>query len=833
MVRLRHAGGNSQLWALAGLVTLVAVAIADVGVGEHPVLVGVLVAAPLLASAGASPAETAAVALVGIAVSIPLAIYDGIWGSSDYLVPLVVIFIGGIAAVVSARLRVRRDAELELTRPRALDAARLRLALEGGQMGTWRWDLDSGRVTWDERLEALYGLAPGTFDGTYATYESLLHPDDRESVTSSVNAGMDSDTPWRFDHRVVWPDGSVHWLEGRGEPWHDDNGTIIGATGITINVDERHALLDAERRASETVRNIAGITTALTAASTAEHVGEVMVTRAVETLGARAGYFAIVDEATNELVMRARSGSAPLAKGAERLPLDAPAPIVQALRGNAPIFCESREERARRFPDFVSAGHSNAFVCVPLTAGPVRAAVSFAFAETRRFDDEDRAFVRAVTDACEQALRRAAANESEQAALDRLRTLLVSSEALGKLDDPDLVVETIARLAATRLGVWAAVTRMMPSGRFERGFIAHRDPSLEPLLREVLETLDDSGRSVSQVLETGEPVVYEGFTDDAADALGSNDELRAKLERVGYSSCMMVPIAIAGRRLAGLLIGYDRPTSLRPGDIELAVDLGRRGGSALERAALWQASQERYEAEHRTVELLQRTIVPDRLPDIAGIELAAAYRPAEVDIDVGGDWYDAFEVDDGALMIVVGDVAGHGIEAASLMGRVRNALRAYAIEDTDPATVLARLHRLLRSQEGTAMVTAFVALIAADGRSMTWSRAGHPPPVLVHPQHDVVWLDAVNGAPLGTMVRSYSTAQVDLAPGALLVCYTDGLVERRDRILDDGLDWLAERVQQYTDDELATLCDKLVDDPFVPHPSPDDVCVLALRTDRS
>lgn len=821
------------MWVLGGLTTLLVVTIADVVVGDRAVLIGALVAAPLLASAGATPRQTAWIGLLGVAISIPLAGYDGIWATSEYYVRVAVLVIGGTAAVTSALLRERRDKELAITRPQALDASRLRLALDAGRMGTWQWDIETGRIIWDEQLEALYGLAPGTFDGTYAMYQGLLHADDRARVTSAVNEGIARDQPWTFDHRVVWPDGTVHWLEGRGEPRYAADGTIVGASGVTINIDERHARLDAERRASETVRSIAGVTTALAAASTVDEVAAVIVTRAAETLRAQTGYFGVVDEPHNEIVVHARSGETQAFTGYERMNLETSVPVTAVIRTNEPLFCESAEERRRLFPDFDYPGSSEAFVAVPLTAGPVRAALSFGFTQRRSFVEDDRVFIRAVTDACEQALRRASAFESEQAARDRLRTLLMTSEALGDLDDPELVVETIARLAATRIGAWAAVTRMLPNGRFERGFVSHRDPALEPVLRDVLDALDDAGASMSRVLETGEPVVYEGLSDTAAERLHQDDELRDNLERVGYSSCLMVPIAIGGRRLAALLIGYDRADSLRAADIELAVDLGRRGGSALERAVLWQAGQQRYEAEHRAVELLQRTIVPDRLPDLPGVELAAAYRPAEVDIDVGGDWYDAFATDDGALMLVVGDVAGHGVEAASLMGRVRNALRAYAIEDTDPASILARLHRLLRAQEGTAMVTAFVARIAADGRSMTWSRAGHPPPALLAAGADVIWLDDVNGAPLGTMVRSYSTAHVDLAPGALLVCYTDGLVERRDRILDDGLDWLADRLREYVSDDLVTLCDKLVDDPFVPHPSPDDVCVLAARTDRS
>jgi serine phosphatase RsbU (regulator of sigma subunit) len=167
------------------------------------------------------------------------------------------------------------------------------------------------------------------------------------------------------------------------------------------------------------------------------------------------------------------------------------------------------------------------------------------------------------------------------------------------------------------------------------------------------------------------------------------------------------------------------------------------------------------------------------------------------------------------------------------MGRARNALRAYAFEDSDPATVLMRLHRLLRNQDETAMVTAFVARHDPREHLLAWSRAGHPPPLLIPPAGPAKFLDDVNGPPLGTMPEEYLTVTTRLDPGALMVCYTDGLIERRDRVIDDGLAWLADRVQEHEHDVLASLCDKLVDDPFVPHPSPDDVCVVALRVTHS
>jgi serine phosphatase RsbU (regulator of sigma subunit)/PAS domain-containing protein len=797
-----------------------------------------VVIGPLLAAIGASAVGVTIVAVYALALALLLGAAHNIFLEGDHVVRLAVVVIGGGAAIASARLRQRRDDELEVTRPQAADAQRLRLALDAGRMGTWRWDLRTGRIMWDERLEALYGLAPGSFDSSFTMYESLLHPEDRELVLGSVRSGMQRNVPWRFDHRVVWPDGSVHWLEGRGEPAHDRTGAIVGASGVTINIDARHSLLAAETRAREAaerssaaVQSLAETSTALADATTVDDVGDVIVDRAVRTLHARSGYFATVDVETNELVMRAQSGYPDwIVRNYRRVGLDEPVPGVEAIRTGEPIFIESPEHRRKRYPQYSDDPTHDAFVVLPLAplAG-ARAVLAFGFAEPRRFDEDDRSYIAAVVEACAQALQRATAHEAQLAALSRLRTLLDSSEQLGALDDPDRVVETIASLAATRIGVWATVVRILPDGALERTVVAHRDPALTSLTEEVMTQLPEDRASLQRVIDTGEPMLCNGLP-HFADAI-ADDELRGKLEVIGFESYLLVPITIAGRRLAVLSIGASAPARLGPSDVELAVDLGRRGASALERAQLWQASQRQLEAEQRIVELLQRTIIPDRLPALPGVRVAAAYRPAEVEVDVGGDWYDAFVAPDDSIVVVVGDVAGHGVQAASLMGRVRNALRAYAIEDTDPASILIRLHRLLRAHDSLEMVTAFVARYDPTRNTMAWSRAGHPPPLLVGPGGAALFLEDVNGAPLGTMVSEYKSVVTPMPPGSLLVCYTDGLIERRDRIIDDGLDWLQQRVREYVDDDIDSLCNKLVDDPFVPHPSPDDICVLAMRTD--
>jgi PAS domain S-box-containing protein len=126
------------------------------------------------------------------------------------------------------------------------------LALQAGGLGTWRWDMATGSTTWDERLEALFGLAPGDFDGTFDTYVSMLHPDDRDGVLSKVHEAVEAACAYRVEHRIVWPDGSVRWVVGAGGVTVDERGVVTGTIGCSMDVTERVAQeLERQRLAAE------------------------------------------------------------------------------------------------------------------------------------------------------------------------------------------------------------------------------------------------------------------------------------------------------------------------------------------------------------------------------------------------------------------------------------------------------------------------------------------------------------------------------------------------------------------------------------------------------
>ncbi|MFN2617166.1 MAG: SpoIIE family protein phosphatase [Thermoleophilaceae bacterium] len=247
-----------------------------------------------------------------------------------------------------------------------------------------------------------------------------------------------------------------------------------------------------------------------------------------------------------------------------------------------------------------------------------------------------------------------------------------------------------------------------------------------------------------------------------------------------------------------------------------------------ERKVMEQRLREVYEREHRIAETLQRSLLPERLPEIEDVTLAARYLPAGRDTAVGGDWYDALELPGGKVALVVGDVVGHGLRAAAAMGQLRNACRAYALVESSPASVLTRINMLLaRGGEDTMATMIFIVLDRTTGE-VVWSCAGHPPALLLEPQ-GARFLEGGRSVPLGaTDSATFREGTAQLAEEATLLLYTDGLVERRDIGLDDRLAQLSAAART-TGGELEQVCDQVLAGVLGDSQPADDVALLAVR----
>jgi len=218
---------------------------------------------------------------------------------------------------------------------------------------------------------------------------------------------------------------------------------------------------------------------------------------------------------------------------------------------------------------------------------------------------------------------------------------------------------------------------------------------------------------------------------------------------------------------------------------------------------------------------LHRSLLPTALPAVPGLDLAARYVTGSG--TVGGDWYDVFTLPDGRLGVVVGDVAGSGLEAAVIMGRMRSALRAYVLEFSDPGTALRMLDRKIQYFEPDAMATVLYGLYTPGTGEFAVSLAGHLPPVLATPGERAGLIPLQPDPPIGTADDPQRrTAMVLIPPGALLCCFTDGLVERRDHSIDHGIDKVA-----------ATLDEQIADDARrggTTESMAEDACAAVMRT---
>ncbi|MGH8978894.1 MAG: ATP-binding SpoIIE family protein phosphatase, partial [Acidimicrobiia bacterium] len=240
------------------------------------------------------------------------------------------------------------------------------------------------------------------------------------------------------------------------------------------------------------------------------------------------------------------------------------------------------------------------------------------------------------------------------------------------------------------------------------------------------------------------------------------------------------------------------------------------------------AQRELYQREHHVASTLQRSLMPQRLPETVGIAVASRYLPASSDVAVGGDWYDVIPMADGRIGLVIGDVAGNGVTAAATMGQIRVALRAYAFDDLSPAVALARLNHLMRELQPGVMATVVYAHFDPATRGLCYASAGHPPPLLVLGPHNARYLDEGRAPPVGvSSVVDFVEASVWVEPGATLLFYTDGLVERRTERIDDRLE-LLQRAAGEAPDDLEAACDHLIDS-LLDHGPADDVAVLAVR----
>ncbi|HEU5390018.1 MAG TPA: SpoIIE family protein phosphatase [Streptosporangiaceae bacterium] len=412
---------------------------------------------------------------------------------------------------------------------------------------------------------------------------------------------------------------------------------------------------------------------------------------------------------------------------------------------------------------------------------------------------------------------------TEQLSAAALRTarLQQATSMLAEALTVEQVVEVITEVGRTAIGALHSAVVLLDGARLR---VVNDDLRNAPDSAGGELTLE-SPSVMTRAIATRRPVLVE----DPEDLRRQFDgELEIDSERVAASderSWVGLPLLAAGAPLGALRFSFARPRKITEEERVFLEALAGQCSLAVERAGL-------YEREHTTAETLQRSLLPDQLPTLPRLVLEATYRPVAKNMEIGGDWYDAFRLADQRLAVAVGDVMGKGLTAAAGMGRVRNALRALALTDPRPAAVLGGLDRLFAATEQEEQVTTVAYLVidpeTGDG---VLGNAGHLPALVLEagcaPRFDGVEA----GTPLGWASPRKQHA-FSLRPGSTAVFYSDGLVENRNRGLDAGLEELA-AVAARADTELLArpgrFLEYLVERMLAGHEQDDDVTVLVMH----
>lgn len=673
------------------------------------------------------------------------------------------------------------------------------LAVDAAGVGAFDWNLESGELRWDDKLLSLFGHTRQSFGGTIEAFNASVHPDDLVRVTEALGAAVASSGTYEAEYRVVLPDGSIRWIGARGRALPGPDGTAVRVLGAAFD-------------------------------TTAVQDGEARVARVLESMPTA---FFHLDRAWRFTYLNTEGQR--LLGGIDR-------PIVGGVIWE--LFPDAVgsdfEEHYRRAAETFEPVEFEAYYPPPLDR----------WYEVRAWPSPDGLSVYFF-----DITKRREAEHTALAALERTTVLSSITDALTSTLDVDEAAAQVARLVVGPLACWSIVTLVdlesatpgpESAGRsWRRGLrdVAawHSDPGLRELLERYRGLRMDaltSGSFLARALESSRPVVVaEGATEAIAGVLEPG-EARDLALRLAPTAVVVTPLRGRGRTV-GLLSAF-RSSERGPfsnEDIADLADAAGRAGLALDNARL-------YSEQADLAAALQHSLMTAP-PEPDHLHVVVRYLPAAAAAQIGGDWYDSFLQPDGATNVVIGDVVGHNSAATAAMGQVRGLLRGIAVTTGEaPAAVLTRVDTAMETLQIDTTATCVVARFEQtpeererDITHLRWSNAGHPPPLLVLPADADGRVEVVALRPerpellLGLDPDvTRSDTLMTIPRGSTVLLYTDGLVERRGQLLDEGI----ERLEEVVADLIASgipldeVCDQVLAR-MVPTNPEDDVAIVAVH----
>ena len=746
-------------------------------------------------------------------------------------------------------------AELELSAARSAvgtSVARLNIALEASSIGTWERDLRTGIIDWDERCAALFGLdGPVQFDSDAALQAQYVHPDDVASMQEAMDRAMQQHGQFTAEFRALTADGSVRWMVSRGRLVTDSRGEPVRLLGTILDVTDTRRQAAQRLSAMHRATAVAEVAAELANAARLEDLPEI-AQRGAQVLGAESSALAVFDSVggplrlhmTNRLTDEVQVHVDYQVAGVEIELDDAQATQYAAMHGRRVLLAD-REEALARFPamrEGLDVLGIHAVAALPLRVeGRVLGSFVALWTQEHAFATDDVEVLEALAAQIALSVSRLQADSARAAAVaamreanQRLQLLAEAGRILSGTLEIDRQVGELAELVVPDLADWCWLVVTDEQGRLHELASAHRDPSrneeVAAYVRAMVSVMtEEAGARV--VTATGRPLVLTEVDWSQVERALPDAGAREALARLGVGSGTVVPLVGRGQTLGALgLFNREQRGPLSPAEVDTAIEIGLRAGLALHHARL-------YGQQRDLADALQRSMLTDP-PEPDHSHIVVRYRPAAAGAEIGGDWYDAFLQPDGATVIAIGDVVGHDTRAAAAMGQVRGLLRGIGYASGgSPAEVLTELDRAIEGLALDTMATALVARLEQDdddlraGRvRLRWSSAGHPPAAVLTAAGEAVLLDGEQPELLlGVAPESKRREHVTLLePGSTVLLYTDGLVERRDRDLDDGTAELVEVLRSCAGMTLDHLCDEVLERLFLPD-AQDDVAMLALR----
>jgi GAF domain-containing protein/anti-sigma regulatory factor (Ser/Thr protein kinase) len=562
--------------------------------------------------------------------------------------------------------------------------------------------------------------------------------------------------------------------------------------------------------------NLQRVTEAALAYLDLDRLMALLLERIVEILDVDTSAILLLDEQTNELAARAARGleeevergfRVPVGKGfAGRVAAEMrPVAIANLAPGDAvnPLLYEKRIRSLLGVPLIVEGRLIGVLHVGTLTP--------------RVFDDDDTTILQVVADRVALAIDHARLFEAERGArtdaeqtLERLQQLQgVTDSTLAYLDLDNLLAVLLDR-TAQMLGADTAV--ILLASEDGQMLTARAAKGLEEEVERGF-TLPIGRGFAGRVANERRPVVLPEVTPEVV--------VNPLMFEKGVRSLLGVPM-IVERRLIGVLhVGTLTPREFGESDIQLLQAVADRAALAIEHDRLFE--------QHRVAQMLQRSLLPTELPQPPGLSFAARYLPAAAKRLVGGDWYDVIEMPDGGVGVAIGDVVGHGVEAATLMGALRNALQAYALQGLSPAEIAPLLSRFAAAGDRSQMATYLYGVVDPARTCFRFVNGSHPSPVLVQPDGSAAVVESTLLPPLGAPVMArVEDTRVRLEPGTTLVLYTDGLVERRGERLATRQEELREAAAAASI-EPELLVESLINRMLGGESPADDVAILTMQ----